>query len=676
MRVGQSRGGEGAGQDRREEQGAAAAVRGSEVGGSERAGHRQSGFDPGWMENPRFKPWLDNTANHGMFCRLCRQHKQAPKRGVSTRPFIEVGCMLFRSDYLDKHAATKHHQESVKAHAALIQGSSVLVAFDPVITLEHEAVIGGFKCLYLLTKKEHAHHTNYADLLELAELLGCQYFEKLKIGKTNYTSHRIIDEMLEILGSVVEEPILANISASVAIGLEVDETTDVSVKKQLHVHVRYMDKNGLLYSQFLDLVTVSDGRADTIVKARRTILTKKNIPTQRIYGLGTDGAAVMTGRVNGVAKQLQDTFPWMVSVACAAHRLALCCKDASSGVAYMNSFRNLLQQLHLYFRNSANRTAVLQAAAECLGLDNFKVKEVKDSRWLSQAMAVSNLQRNLTAGLYGFLATYRFVASVYLQADVLPHISRLSRLFQKENVNFLALKVQVPVTMACLQAIKDAGDHQPPGSFLSKLHADLDNLAGLGSYSIVDEEERNKRGTRKGLTREELWGRFRSQVMDPYFDGLLESLERRFHNLDLLGASRVLSPQAATEAIYVANLQLLAGKFLQADCNEVLQEWSSFTQQLIVGPFKDLDQSSKLAAIGLTIPVSSVNCERDFSTLNRVKTDLRNRLQGEHLATCMRLSINGPPTRDFPFRRALELFFKTPRKIKCSQAGCQLCHHH
>ncbi|KAI4789079.1 hypothetical protein KUCAC02_035457, partial [Chaenocephalus aceratus] len=118
VRVGQSRGGEGAGQDRREEQ--AAAVRGSEVGGSERAG--QSGFDPGWKENPRVKPWLYNTASHGMFCRLCRQHKQAPKRGVSTRPFIEVGCMLFRSDYLDKHAATQHHRESVKAHAALIQG--------------------------------------------------------------------------------------------------------------------------------------------------------------------------------------------------------------------------------------------------------------------------------------------------------------------------------------------------------------------------------------------------------------------------------------------------------------------------------------------------------------------------------------------------------------------------
>lgn len=46
-------------------------------------------------------------------------------------------------------------------------------------------------------------------------------------------------------------------------------------------------------------------------------------------------------------------------------------------------------------------------------------------------------------GLYSFLATYRFVASVHLQADVLLHFSRLSKVFQKVNVNFLALKDQV-----------------------------------------------------------------------------------------------------------------------------------------------------------------------------------------------------------------------------------------
>lgn len=86
---------------------------------------------------------------------------------------------------------------------------------------------------------------------------------------------------------------------------------------------------------------------------------------------------------------------------------------------------------------------------------------MKDTRWLSQDQAISNLRRNLPAvlaalakeadtkkdpvarGLYTFCATYRFVAAVHLQADVLPHLSRLSKLFQREDVNFLAIKEYV-----------------------------------------------------------------------------------------------------------------------------------------------------------------------------------------------------------------------------------------
>jgi len=44
--------------------------------------------------------------------------------------------------------------------------------------------------------------------------------------------------MLEILAAVVEKPILSDISQSQAIDLEIDETTDVSVARQLDVHVR------------------------------------------------------------------------------------------------------------------------------------------------------------------------------------------------------------------------------------------------------------------------------------------------------------------------------------------------------------------------------------------------------------------------------------------------------
>lgn len=58
---------------------------------------------------------------------------------------------------------------------------------------------------------------------------------------------------------------------------------------------------------------------------------------------------------------------------CAAHCLALACKDAADQVPYMKIFREHLHDLHLYFRNSANRRAVLKAAATVLGVDNLKV---------------------------------------------------------------------------------------------------------------------------------------------------------------------------------------------------------------------------------------------------------------------------------------------------------------
>ncbi|KAJ8351946.1 hypothetical protein SKAU_G00234220 [Synaphobranchus kaupii] len=465
--------------------------------------HRLSGWDPSWLENPKYKPWLYKT-DIGMFCRICRQHKQPASRGTSTLIFIECPGQSYRKDKLDAHMASDHHKTACQRHADLVRGGP-------------------------------------------GHRLYCR-------------SHRIIDEMLEILASVTEKPILRDIQASQAVGLEVDESTDVSVVKQLDVHVRYLDKEGKLYCQFLDLVPIADGQANTIVAAVREVVHKKEIPTQIIFGLGTDcNAAVMT--------------------------------DASEKVPYMKTFKEHLQQLHLYFRNGANRTAALKSAAEALGISKLKVK------------AIQNLQRNISAvlgvlaeevevhkcpaakGLYSFLAAYRFIAALHLQADVLLHLARFSKVFQREDVNFLAIK---------------------------------------------------------------------GQVMDPYLDGLKSHLEGRFHDLDVLAAFSVLGPQAArspnNEAALV-HLKTLAEKFPSVDGSTVVEEWTSFKQHVVTGTLQGKTQLAimqeltskyeefgvlypnlnQLAAIALTAPISSVNCERDFSAMNRVKTDLRNRLQGEHM---------------------------------------------
>lgn len=58
---------------------------------------------------------------------------------------------------------------------------------------------------------------------------------------------------------------------------------------------------------------------------------------------------------------------------------------------------------------------------------------------------------------------------------------------------------------------------------------------------------------------------------------------------------------------------------------------------------------SKLAAIGLLMPMSTVDCERGFSALSRIKTDARNHLSSRTLNSLMPNAIEGPPIEEFPF---------------------------
>jgi hypothetical protein len=51
---------------------------------------------------------------------------------------------------------------------------------------------------------------------------------------------------------------------------------------------------------------------------------------------------------------------------------------------------------------------------------------------------------------------------------------------------------------------------------------------------------------------------------------------------------------------------------------------------------------SLLAKIFLCAPISTATVEREFSTENRILTDLRNRLTTEHVDQLMRISIEGP----------------------------------
>ena len=63
---------------------------------------------------------------------------------------------------------------------------------------------------------------------------------------------------------------------------------------------------------------------------------------------------------------------------------------------------------------------------------------------------------------------------------------------------------------------------------------------------------------------------------------------------------------------------------------------------------------AKLLTHALVLPVSTADCERCFSTMKRVKTDLRNRMSTQTLDKLLRIRIEGPTISEFNFNEAVQ----------------------
>ena len=62
----------------------------------------------------------------------------------------------------------------------------------------------------------------------------------------------------------------------------------------------------------------------------------------------------------------------------------------------------------------------------------------------------------------------------------------------------------------------------------------------------------------------------------------------------------------------------------------------------------------KLSQVCLTLPISTADCEKAFSTMHRIKTRLRSEVYNSILNHCIRISMEGPPLQLFNFDAAVD----------------------
>lgn len=454
---------------------------------------------------------------------------------------------------------------------------------------------------------------------------------------------------------------MKRIKSSPYVGLMLDESLDIAVQKKLVLFFKILVE-GKATVEFAANLEVKDGKAETIYTAVVNYLDSINVPVKRLSGLGTDGASVMTGRHNGLAVKLQRLNGKIVAVWCVAHKLALVAHWAAKAVPYLVTYEETLIGIYNFFQYSAVRYNKLKEVKNLMQQKVKRFKKPTQVRWLSTHEAVEAIYSAWTPlilaleheaassnnegaakarGMVAKIKTFVFIATTCFLLDVLGAISKCSKVFQKDVIDIDQMQTVLEATVATIRDMKDN-----PGHHLQQLLSDMET------------NDCEHKGTRVETFNQAQQGRF-TAIKDKMIDNIIAQVEERFPEEDmqvLKDLNTVLNPAKLPDTAIdirnhgTENLERLIQRYGAEGDEESLidadETRNSFTQlkyflnsnrdktltdlcEVLAKPgaYEDiLPAFVTLAQVLLTIPITSVPCERGFSAQNRVHGALRNKM--------------------------------------------------
>ena len=479
---------------------------------------------------------------------------------------------------------------------------------------------------------------------------------------TTYMNRYGYDEMEKALAAAADEDLRELLAKTSFLGLMVDESVDISIHKNLIIYVKLL-VDGEVKIVFGDNVSVTDGRAETILNATVKFMDDFGIEMKQLVGFASDGANVMTGRVSGVATRLKAINPNIVTIHCAAHRLALAAFHGASACEQLLDFQRTVTQVYTYFEYSAVRYERMRQLQEVLNVHVKKFKKPTSVRWLSLEDAVAAIHQSwpvLVAVLENEweekkvpeanclarkVHSYSFLARASMLLDVLDVIGKLSKVFQKDAIDISTMSTMLSSTINTLQNLMqvDGPCFQKTAPLLADLNPSESATRALQSLktkyiTAVINQIRLRLPQDTVSTVNDL-----NEVLNPkkvpkaahalnaHGRDSLERLCQRYGTactVDDKVYPAVINGNRATADFFAFKGFLNASKqkSLVEMCEEIIN------QDPVMYP-----DFSKLAEICLVMPLTSVPCERGFSQQNRVKTRLRSRMRVSKLANKMKI---------------------------------------
>ena len=633
--------------------------------------------------------WLAFVEGEGLYCLLCRIHNTKNKFNKDSKFNCEPSVRYKRSAIInvkanpgDKkdlgHAQTSGH---LNTHSLELERRKSPLAQQHKSVQEKvdKVTFNAMLSAYWLAYEEIA-NVKLKSLLKLEEQAGLNEMSHWK-----NRSERSQKEERLLLGQLLKKKLLFRIKEAKWFSILVDEVTDCAVIEQLLIYVGYVDEAGETHFDFIEvkdcLASSDSANAETITQLITEELKESGLPLEHACGFGSDGASVMTGARNGVGARLQAMCPHLVRIHCINHRLALACGDANDQVKFITTIESTLTQLWKWLEYPKRCSAYIKVCENLRKIQvtdtqkkslAIKVQRACRTRWLSTGQSVSSVCSNLVAlmhtlrkfqehdatadGLIKRMNNVKFVGTLVLLNEVLPHLNTLSKVFQQNKMHYSAIQPSLECTKRMISEVKAL--MKPLAVLKEALETRYKDLE-LTLYSSQEQVLVN--------------------LCNNYISALIKNLNRQFTEAaPVLGAFSIFNPTtlpAASEPQFseygVANVKILAGQF-QFSEDQMVAQWQNFKylmlswkppQNLLQGNNSKLSPTEWLlrkvvkeqallkesysflvdaVKICLTQPVSNAVVERGASAIKRVKTRLRNCLKNDMLSACLQVSINGP----------------------------------
>nr|XP_023029624.1 uncharacterized protein LOC111517647 [Leptinotarsa decemlineata] len=172
--------------------------------------------------------------------------------------------------------------------------------------------------------------------------------------------------------------------------LILDETTDISAKKQCAYSVIYFDEEKYrIVNRFFDITEMEGSTADDIFTSLILTLQSKNIPFSNLVGFASDTPNVMVGQYHSVFSLIKDVNPNIVCVKCSCHMVHLAASKAC--LKLPRSVEDLLRNLGSHFNRSSARQQKFKEFQIFFRTEIHKILSPAVTRWLSLKACVDRV---------------------------------------------------------------------------------------------------------------------------------------------------------------------------------------------------------------------------------------------------------------------------------------------